>query len=812
MPQNDINHRWFLLNDQHADYAATIADIQALTESHGRTYSNVDGAVADQRVVYGYMTAAELAASAPSLTIGTAAVLDRVDYTRCVNPNAAPASLSTRSTGDAIVLYGAFLQDPEPLPTSGYDRLVEHWILGNETVLYLKQTATGTGDGLSRANAKAIKDILRQLAGSATHSTASYTLIVFCGYLSRFKSEGNGAASGAGMWFSFRSGTAANRTQLIVDCQDGGAIMGGCKLGDGSSGGTFNEDAAWTDETGGMWSCVHTDHLTQDHLVVTSAGGTFRELTKVASSAACAALADSFFHSSLKTYVRLSDGSNPHQTTYFGTHNFNGVRAITVNTQFFDITGLGIYQQSWRGLEEHGYNSDFGIYGCRMGFVKWPMIQVSDVISNLETGQFSAPPHQPYNRILMGNDCRRCSDGYYDVCNGEYAPTNTLIRDNYMQDIGSNICGNNVANLDSHAFGGQSYVGLYVLNNRTHQCGWVTILYYMNGNIFSIPPGLENEPVFTQGIPLSKSITNHHGGGDWLHNTPGKNSEIAYNFITSPKTFADNASLSEEGYLITFAGDNRHIGVVDQTADNRLHDNRMEDCAGLLGAIRTKYKQDDYLAVKIYGNVGRNVNIFFECALSTALDGNNNTVDPSFSFTGNDSHSTQLHVNLQAVANPNFHTHFLDNNTYRDDDSAGWRKNPTTYTAAQFATYQGAAPSGDTYDPNSTANTSVPQSTDVATITINDTTPVVGQTLTATFADDDADGAGSDIRYEWRSNDRVVGGANSATYIVNPQDLGFALKAVAFYTSGDNRKVCVSAATSAVASGTYVRKAVSIAA
>ena len=75
----------------------------------------------------------------------------------------------------------------------------------------------------------------------------------------------------------------------------------------------------------------------------------------------------------------------------------------------------------------------------------------------------------------------------------------------------------------------------------------------------------------------------------------------------------------------------------------------------------------------------------------------------------------------------------------------------------------------------------------------------VGVTLTASNNITDADGLGGGITYQWQKDGSDIGGATSATYVVQTGDLGGVITAIASYTDGGGTdESATSAATGAV--------------
>ncbi|MBK8335420.1 MAG: hypothetical protein IPL03_02000 [Sterolibacteriaceae bacterium] len=83
-------------------------------------------------------------------------------------------------------------------------------------------------------------------------------------------------------------------------------------------------------------------------------------------------------------------------------------------------------------------------------------------------------------------------------------------------------------------------------------------------------------------------------------------------------------------------------------------------------------------------------------------------------------------------------------------------------------------------------------------VTIDDTTPTQGQTLTASNSLADADGMGT-VSYQWQRGGVDIAGASGATYTTTQADVGAALRVIASYTDGQGTPESVASAdTSAV--------------
>lgn len=62
-----------------------------------------------------------------------------------------------------------------------------------------------------------------------------------------------------------------------------------------------------------------------------------------------------------------------------------------------------------------------------------------------------------------------------------------------------------------------------------------------------------------------------------------------------------------------------------------------------------------------------------------------------------------------------------------------------------------------------------------------------GETLTATFNDDDPNGAASGVTYQWLRGDvDAIPGADAATYDLTSDDVGFQISVVVHYTDPQN--------------------------
>jgi hypothetical protein len=500
MAQVDSNIKWFLLDNNHADYHLVISDLQALASGHGESYTNEAGFWSGTRVARSYMTAAEKAASSPTLTIGAGAVMDLVDYTPCINPKAGPERLYRDPNNDTFSLWGDFLEEPQALPTEGIDRLVTHWKTGNENVLYVAQTARGNGTGNSYPHAKALKDILGVNSGAdAVHNPTGYTIMMFCGTMGIFKDDPT--ISYAGHRVFMRTGNSAVRTALISHPVDTGIIMGGYKLGNGHTPGgdltaRFFEDADWTFDGGYGGTTYYLNHgydvlsMQNNYFVLSTATGSVRSLKKVYSVNDCKGQDFSWYQSSNgRTYVNDGVG-NPKQTTYFS----GGIGIAMYYTSFFDLYGLHLYQAALSGSINY-YASDWRLIACRMLYGGAGRLFASyGEIVNIDTGQFvqsgttysHRTPDVQNNRALLGCHFGYVGEGLYDVIdNHSYVPSNTIVRDCYFEAIGYTGEGVNIASDDSHSiasYGG--FKGAILRNNRFHKTGNKNLVIYPPDNGF----------------------------------------------------------------------------------------------------------------------------------------------------------------------------------------------------------------------------------------------------------------------------------------------------------------------------------------
>lgn len=308
MARADPNTVWFLLDTTDPDYAADKALIQSYAPVG---YSEVDaGFVANTEVVKTYMTPAEIAAET-DLVPGTQSVLDMMSYVHCQNPNYGVLDFWNNSGSEARAKWGLFMRPCTAIPTACIDRTVAHWKSGGETIMYVAQTAAGSGNGSSYLNRAAVANAVHNTRGSASVNTNTATILFLCGRMSRFRNEGVNVNASVGIWV--KNGTSGTRTQVTSHPLDRAILFGARKLGAGVAGNnSFGEPASWVDEGGGVWS--FTLDTAQTGIVATpqpelniwltdaggsgtgGSGGTIRPLTHSYTYADMAANNDTFFN------------------------------------------------------------------------------------------------------------------------------------------------------------------------------------------------------------------------------------------------------------------------------------------------------------------------------------------------------------------------------------------------------------------------------------------------------------------------------------------------------------------------------------
>ncbi|MCP5443792.1 MAG: DUF4347 domain-containing protein [Chromatiaceae bacterium] len=87
---------------------------------------------------------------------------------------------------------------------------------------------------------------------------------------------------------------------------------------------------------------------------------------------------------------------------------------------------------------------------------------------------------------------------------------------------------------------------------------------------------------------------------------------------------------------------------------------------------------------------------------------------------------------------------------------------------------------GSTETPLSEETSAVANVNDAGTVSINNTTPAQGQTLTASVSD--SDGASGTISYQWYRDSSPISGATSGSYTTTQADVGKAVSVAASYT------------------------------
>ncbi|MCP5417621.1 MAG: hypothetical protein H6965_11065 [Chromatiaceae bacterium] len=117
-------------------------------------------------------------------------------------------------------------------------------------------------------------------------------------------------------------------------------------------------------------------------------------------------------------------------------------------------------------------------------------------------------------------------------------------------------------------------------------------------------------------------------------------------------------------------------------------------------------------------------------------------------------------------------------------------------TISVSATYTDDLGSGET--PLSSATAAVANVNDTGSVTIDDSTPAQGQTLTASVSD--PDGASGAISYQWLRDGNPIGGATSSSYTTVQADVGSTISVSASYTDDlGSGETPVSSASAAVA-------------
>jgi hypothetical protein len=157
-------------------------------------------------------------------------------------------------------------------------------------------------------------------------------------------------------------------------------------------------------------------------------------------------------------------------------------------------------------------------------------------------------------------------------------------------------------------------------------------------------------------------------------------------------------------------------------------------------------------------------------------------------------------------------------NTLADPNGLGtiiyqWQRNGVdivgatgaTYTTSQadvgltlrvVASYTDGQGTVESVTSASTAAVSNVNEAPTGSVTIDDTTPTQGQTLTASNTLADADGLGT-ITYQWQRNGVDIAGATGSTYTTSQADVGLTLRVVASYTDGQGTPESVASASTA---------------
>ena len=201
-----------------------------------------------------------------------------------------------------------------------------------------------------------------------------------------------------------------------------------------------------------------------------------------------------------------------------------------------------------------------------------------------------------------------------------------------------------------------------------------------------------SSPVYSLCLPTGHATGRHQCFGR------ARNLSCKYNYIDSPKTGGTYDTSIGQGISLT--GTDPLLNYQGALGSTSIQFNRIEG-AFADGSIRVKWATfDESDVVQITDNVIRSaikgIRVFQVSSVGDPLV----SYDPSFQFLRNDVHSTSEHVEISNIGNTANHLHYLDNNTYRTDDANSFVSNSTSYT---FANWPAQAPSGDTYDPTSTA-------------------------------------------------------------------------------------------------------------
>ena len=458
--QVDANVYWAALDPLHASYAATEAALEATAGSslllgYGQ-YEVAAGA-------NGYLG---LNIVGPfyglnGLSINASGVCrDLFNYACSRNPSYAATTNRTNQWGDEYQVWGIFLEAPQRLPTTGEDRrLAQAKGTYAGATIYVAKTGIGAGDGTSYLNAKT----------ASTVDTRNYDLVVWCGDISCVSTDS------VPVWYP-KTGTSGARTIWVSHPTDRDRFLGLAY-------------ASWTDDNG-AWYTGAISTSDNGYVTTTQGDGVVRALTRVASVAACKALADSYFLDSgaTRTYVNLADDSNPATTTFFeGGYSVRWNDGATIapsgGKSYFDWYGLKFYHTQFSSVF-HYYASNWRFYGCEFRWAADPDTSVWFGVTgrgfSTTTGQYIRPgsnihdtPDIPDGRELNGCILTYATSGFYDTGFLENPPTNTVVRDCYFYGIGhpTDFGSNILATSDSHTVASQgSFDTLTVRNNVAVQC------------------------------------------------------------------------------------------------------------------------------------------------------------------------------------------------------------------------------------------------------------------------------------------------------------------------------------------------------
>jgi len=755
--QNDTNIRYFLLDSAHGAYESKRAIIQSLSPN----YTLDNGAVANTKVVRGYVTDAEIASN--GLDIG-GCVLDRVH--NFVNPNAAAVSIYTNAWGDKYPMWGQFLQQPQAIPTTPIDRLVQYWKDGLGSFRYVALTATGTGDGSSYANADGIIGV----------DTSADDNVIFCGQLGK-------ATNTSITNLILKSGTSSARTQWFSHPVDTAKWAAGVRLGSNASG-----DGAFVNDTGNRWVTTNTTGagggapFEQINFVLYWNGTAYVPITKVADAATVTSTTNSWYaeptdatdggSAGSKLWINIG-GADPTNVVYFGGYaGGGGLNFVIASKSYFDITGIEFYQAVWNGVAQTNA-SNYAWYANKFGYATSGTGRIFGCLSgdiNETTGDFT--PDVQTDRSWIGNEVFYCAPFVYDANGGhDVVPERTLIRDNYCHDmnlVADEAYGVNLFSAsDQHVFTSQGADDHLIENNTMVRVGCQPILHYLQPNRFTNPSGgLELTDLYVNGYKYPSKCW-AYDATDSIYPCKLRNTRLRYNLIRDMHLGADYAPVDSQ--VIAFQGDDAQLldYAGGQYDENEIAYNIVEGAAGgglNGGAIRYRFCHAvESERASIHRNIVRGVDLGFHSLMNVSVHGGS-TYNPSFTFgPGNDIHALDRFVQNSNILNVN-HLFYFDGNTYRSDESATWHDGANTRTT--LAAWQGAALSGDTHDPTST-HAALTTDTGSPTLTLSGTS-----VLTATLGTD-PDGATSSLSYQHFKNGTLITSATSSTYDATGQTGNF---------------------------------------